>query len=583
MIFLSAQPDEFYFSWQLELQLFNFSRLGIQKENIHVLIGYQPVTGLSATFQALIRAQDQRACFFCYPDNRTDAAYPSSIRPHIIRQHLETLPQLQQEAIFYHDADIIFREQPDWEQLLPGDTWYVADTRYYTSTQFIRDRAGQAIFSGMCRLAGIGEQQAMAGDDHCGGAQYLLKNTTPLFWEKVEAHSAAIYGYLREENDRQAEQLLSKGEKKSTWKGFDPWFADMWALYWNALTDNRTVRISDELDFCWATSPIGDWETKKILHYTGRVAPGDRRYFRKVNFYRFPPWFDKGIRKITPDNCSYPLLQLIAAYITQKERISLSDTLLLVPVTDHGPDSFANLLTFLHYIDYYLDTTIIVAEVGDTAAIDISLLPSSCKHVLLNNNTVAPQHAAIANHLLRQYHTPVMALCDPNVIPDIASMADACHQVASGAADVAFPHNGHLLQADSVFSYLFDHFSDPQLLLTHQGKFISTTQRYAGGCLFLNRDKWLAAGGENEYISHARLAAQERLKRFGLLEYRISHSDTPCFHLAPGATIENKTRVADLELCLYTSNLRRPVLEQYIQSWPWYYFSQQTPAYDFNH
>jgi hypothetical protein len=28
MIFLSAQPDDFYFTWQLELQIHNFNSLG---------------------------------------------------------------------------------------------------------------------------------------------------------------------------------------------------------------------------------------------------------------------------------------------------------------------------------------------------------------------------------------------------------------------------------------------------------------------------------------------------------------------------------------------------------------------------
>jgi len=31
MIFLSAQPDEFYFSWQLEIQILNFVEKGILK------------------------------------------------------------------------------------------------------------------------------------------------------------------------------------------------------------------------------------------------------------------------------------------------------------------------------------------------------------------------------------------------------------------------------------------------------------------------------------------------------------------------------------------------------------------------
>ena len=39
LIFVSAQPDVPYFHWQCEIYLNNFIKLGIPKENIHVLFG----------------------------------------------------------------------------------------------------------------------------------------------------------------------------------------------------------------------------------------------------------------------------------------------------------------------------------------------------------------------------------------------------------------------------------------------------------------------------------------------------------------------------------------------------------------
>ncbi len=47
MIYLSAQPDEKYFLWQLEIQLLNFNRLGISCDHIHVIIGYDQDKGIS--------------------------------------------------------------------------------------------------------------------------------------------------------------------------------------------------------------------------------------------------------------------------------------------------------------------------------------------------------------------------------------------------------------------------------------------------------------------------------------------------------------------------------------------------------
>ena len=124
MIYLSAQPDDFYFLWQLQLQLFNFSKLGIRPENIHVLIGYNSKKGLSKEFENFI-GQNKQAIFFIYPDERKSRCYLSSLRPHMIAEHFRKYPELEIENIFYHDSDIVFNSLPDFESLCNDDIWYV--------------------------------------------------------------------------------------------------------------------------------------------------------------------------------------------------------------------------------------------------------------------------------------------------------------------------------------------------------------------------------------------------------------------------------------------------------------------------
>ena len=51
MIYISAQPDEVYFLWQLELQLYNFHSVGIGNESIHILVGYSPEKGIHPFFK----------------------------------------------------------------------------------------------------------------------------------------------------------------------------------------------------------------------------------------------------------------------------------------------------------------------------------------------------------------------------------------------------------------------------------------------------------------------------------------------------------------------------------------------------
>jgi hypothetical protein len=154
MIYLSAQPDDYYFLWQLQLQIFNFKSLGIQPENIHVLIGYNPNKGLNVEFSRWIKGNTD-ALFFTYPDSRLSPTYLPSIQPHIIAKHVNALPYLEEEIIFYHDSDIIFRCLPDFETLNETGDWYASDTRDYLAIKHILDTGGESVLNQMCSVVGI--------------------------------------------------------------------------------------------------------------------------------------------------------------------------------------------------------------------------------------------------------------------------------------------------------------------------------------------------------------------------------------------------------------------------------------------
>jgi hypothetical protein len=184
MVFLSAQPDEYYFLWQLQLQIYNFTTLGISKDQIHILIGYDPDIGLSEDYKHLI-AIEKHACFYTYPDTRTDRSYPPSIRPHIISKHITTFPEVGKGEIFYHDSDILFKELPNISPLQQGETWYASDTRSYLDSNYIKGKGGSELFSNMCNSVGISEAVVISNDHNASGAQYIIKNAPTTFWEKV--------------------------------------------------------------------------------------------------------------------------------------------------------------------------------------------------------------------------------------------------------------------------------------------------------------------------------------------------------------------------------------------------------------
>lgn len=202
MIYISAQPDSYYFLWQLQLQLFNFNRLKIRPDQIHVLLGYNAQRGISPYFQSFIE-KNKQAHFFLYPDTRKNRNYESSIRPHIISKHFKSNSWLCQETLFYHDSDIIFTELPDFDKMLKDDVWYGSNTGRYNDSSYIESRIGKNGFSKMANLLKIDSKSIKQNDENVAGAQYILKNVSVDFWKAVERSSEKMYNLLTRLNNQQ--------------------------------------------------------------------------------------------------------------------------------------------------------------------------------------------------------------------------------------------------------------------------------------------------------------------------------------------------------------------------------------------
>ena len=287
IIFVSAQPDVPYFIWQIKLYVHNFIERGIDPSQIHVVLGL--VYRNTEPSKESVELKTLGINIHYFQDERVKKNYIPSIKPYLISKWIQTNPNYG-KLFFLHDADIIFRKLPNFEDLLKDDKSYVSDTIGYIGYNYIMDccsryeqhhpksEKGQLIKE-MADVIGLNVDQIKTNQENSGGGQYLIKNTNSELWDKIYRDSTKLYNQML---DYQRRFPISPGEIQF-------WTAEMWALLWNLWLHGIETKITPELDFSWATDTIKVYEKKPILHMAGITEDMKNYRFYKGEFINIDP------------------------------------------------------------------------------------------------------------------------------------------------------------------------------------------------------------------------------------------------------------------------------------------------------
>lgn len=278
MRYICCQPANLYFAWQIDIMLYNFRDVGIPLENVDVICG---VDSTADKYFDKLADKYPKVNFYFYKDKRIDKSYISSIRPNILKQHFKLHPKLSDEAIFYHDCDILFTRKPQLEQYIDDDINYLSNTKSYIGAEYILSK-GQDVFDKMVEVANIRPDLVLENTQNSGGAQYLLKNISYLFWHFVEIDSTNLYREISKLN-------TEKKKKNPDYHELQIWCADMWGVLWNLWKNKRQTSIINEMNFIFATNPILDWDNSLIYHNAGVTNDRDGLFYKGRYIREIPP------------------------------------------------------------------------------------------------------------------------------------------------------------------------------------------------------------------------------------------------------------------------------------------------------
>ena len=191
MIYISAQECSTLFIWQLEVQIYNFKKMGIDVSDYHILFSHP-------TEKVDLSRLGMSGCkIYYYQDTRTEneKKYIPSIKTHLLKKRWKAFPELQNETIFLCDADVIFTSPLDFGPLLNDNICYLSDTTSYIGSRYI-DSKGDNLLERMCEIVGVSSTKVRQLGSNAGGAQYLLKNVKTQVWEEAERTCYPLYKYI---------------------------------------------------------------------------------------------------------------------------------------------------------------------------------------------------------------------------------------------------------------------------------------------------------------------------------------------------------------------------------------------------
>ena len=276
--YVCAQPANAYYTWQVEVMINNFIKMGINPNNIDILLGYNHKID---NIWLKLQQSYPYVRFFFYEDNREDKTYIPSIYFYLMKCHLKEHTYLENEALFVHDSDIVFTRPPQFESMAHDKAWYLSNTNSYINYDYIQQK-GNYIYEKMCEIIGIDKLIPKLLNNNSGGAQYMVKNTNYEFWNKVELDSVRLYKYFCDEEPNYV-------KKHDNDYPIQKWTAGMWSFLWNAWYFGHETIVDEKLDFGWVTNPYSDVEKYSILHNAG-VVDNSKGLFYKGDYISKLPY-----------------------------------------------------------------------------------------------------------------------------------------------------------------------------------------------------------------------------------------------------------------------------------------------------
>ena len=287
MIYLSCQPAINRYTWEVEVYIENFLHMGVSPQQIHAVQGLdREWKEIPLEWKKLQNKYPSVNFWFYYDTRPLDNNYPPSLQAHLLEKHWIMNPHLNNEAVFFHDADFIFTKPMDFIPFLQDEHWYLSNTISYIGAEYIRSK-GEEVLDKMCEIAEIDKRYVVYNQGGSGGAQKLIKKVDSKYWRDVYNLSMRFWREVPQVSEKIKQEYQKQGKP---YHELQHWTMSMWAELWTGWKRGVSTRVVKEFNFMFATNPIEDWDKYPFFHNAGVTANLRDKLFYKGDYDKRLPY-----------------------------------------------------------------------------------------------------------------------------------------------------------------------------------------------------------------------------------------------------------------------------------------------------
>lgn len=205
------------------------------------------------------------------------------------------------------------------------------------------------------------------------------------------------------------------------------------------------------------------------------------------------------------------------------------DLTIVIPVRIDSKERLRNLEFLLSDFQKYYGLKVIVLE-----ADIISCLGEyeGVRRVFIEDKNQLFHRTKYINILTKLVDTKFLGVWDSDVVVSVEQFDSALETLRSGTADMVYPYDGRFYNVYKEVIQSFLDSKDEQVLSENHDKHRLVFGNYScGGAFMVNREAYIAAGGENERFVAWGVEDLERFKRWEIRGYNVARTSGAIYHL----------------------------------------------------